>query len=162
MTECCSRELTFGPGGPTRPAAPGKPVAPWKRKIKLDRAKNTGTKKMVATCATVRLKKKNKKKNYKWTENDLKRSTYRRSLSTTSTFRSRNTCRTLQQNRYCALPSDIYFVSYRWQYKLIKNTLSSSEMWFVCLSQFFFCRTSHTPSQGQLSFRPNISSTPKI
>lgn len=29
------RELTLGPGGPTRPAAPGKPVAPWKINSKL-------------------------------------------------------------------------------------------------------------------------------
>lgn len=31
-----SCELTLGPGGPTRPAAPGKPVAPLKRKNKLE------------------------------------------------------------------------------------------------------------------------------
>lgn len=33
------RELTLGPGGPTRPAAPGKPVAPWKINNKLDNRK---------------------------------------------------------------------------------------------------------------------------
>lgn len=87
-----SCELTLGPGGPTRPAAPGKPVAPWERQRKLGNAKISNQ----MSCGGI-------KRN--------QNITYRRSLSPASTFRSRNTCRTLEKSRYYTWLSAIYFTN---------------------------------------------------
>ena len=39
--ESSPRTLTEGPGGPTRPAAPGKPVAPWRKGQRSDQRENS-------------------------------------------------------------------------------------------------------------------------
>lgn len=40
---CIIKWLTLGPGGPTLPAAPGKPVAPWNKEYQVNFKSKTYT-----------------------------------------------------------------------------------------------------------------------